>query len=191
MEAKDPVPDLLDDEHLELDDATKEMLEAIPQSQLRRLIKPYKSELTEKQIERNNKLVALNKAKWEKLRADKLKHEQAQLALLSQQIKMKPKRLYVRKPQIYQESDTEDEQDYNEFFEFQKWKETKKTIAKKEAKPKPPPKEESDDDGYIQKTKPKIEKATELIQTVNKLDNAIKSLNMGNNPYLEAMNRRR
>jgi hypothetical protein len=187
----DPTPDLQDGDALELDDATKAMLEAIPQSQLRKLIKPYKSELTEKQIERNNKLVALNKAKWEKLREDKQKHEERQMALLSQQIKMKPKRLYVRKPQIYDASDSDDEQDYSEFFEFKKWKETKKTAAKKEPKPKPPAKSDSDDDGYIQKTKPKIEKATELIQTVNKLDNAIKSLNMGSNPYLEAMNRRR
>ena len=61
-----------------------------------------------------------------------------------------------------------------------------KNIVDKQPKEKQPL---SDDDEYIQKTKPKIQKATEILNSVNKLDNALKHLTI-NNPYLDAMNRR-
>lgn len=176
-------------EETELDEETKRILAKIPKTELKKLMKPYKPPLTEKQQERNNKLVALNKAKWEKLKQDRLKYEEDQLKILSKQVKIKPKRAYTKKPIIYlSDSDDEDEQGIEEFLKYKKWKENHKKVVKKPEKTQD--EDVDDDDEYIQKTKPKIQKATELLNSVNKLDNALKSLSISN-PYLEAMNRKR
>jgi hypothetical protein len=185
MESENPENEIIITEETELDDETKKLLAKIPKSQLKKLIQPYKPTLSDKQKERNEKLVALNKAKWEKLRQERKKYEEDQLKILSKQVKIKPKRDYKRKPVVYvSEESEEDEQDMEEYIKYKKWKDNQKKVIKK------PDKNNSDDDEYIQKTKPKIEKATEILNTVNKLDNALKSLSV-NNPYFEAMNRKR
>lgn len=172
-------------EDTELDEETKRILAKIPKNQLRKIMQPYKPQMSEKQKERNDKLVALNKVKWDKLREDRLKHEEQQLRILSKQVKVKPKRNYIKNPIVYvSDASEEDEQDIEEYKQYRKWKDSKKS------KPKPKQISDDDEDEYIQKTKPKIKKATEILNTVNKLDNALKSLNVSN-PYFEAMNRKR
>lgn len=182
-----PEPDIVNDkgeESEELDEMTKKIIKSLSHTQLKKIIQPYKPTLTDKQKERNDRLVEFNKAKWEKIRKEKQDHEQKQLKLLSEKVAIKPKQKYNKKPVVYV-SDDDDSEEVNEYYEYKKWKENKKKIPKQPKEKQPL----SDDDEYIQKTKPKIQKATEILNSVNKLDNALKHLTI-NNPYLDAMNRR-
>lgn len=170
----------------DLDEMTKKIIKSLSHTQLKKIIQPYKPTLTEKQKERNDRLVEFNKAKWEKIRKEKEEHQQKQLKLLSEKVAIKPKQKYNKKPVVYVSDGDDESEDVNEYYEYKKWKETKKKIPKQPKEKQPL---SDDDDEYIQKTKPKIHKATEILNSVNKLDNALKNLTI-NNPYLDAMNRR-
>ena len=188
MENPDNENEIIITEETELDEETKRILAKIPKYQLKKLVQPYKPQLSEKQKERNDKLVALNKVKWDKLREERLKFEEQQLRVLSNKVQLKPKQKYIKKPVVYVSEEEDDEQDIEEYQQYMKWKNNKSKV--KPIKEKQKQVSDDEDDGYIQKTRPKIEKATEILNTVNKLDNALKTLNIGN-PYFEAMNRKR
>jgi hypothetical protein len=107
----------------------------------------------------------------------------------------KPKNKYVKKPIILKPDVEDDETDANEtddelkeYLEYQKFKTNKKkvsTVKKPRVKKPILQEEEESDDGYIQK---KQQKATAILETVNKLDSAINKLN--NNPYTAFFNKK-
>lgn len=112
-------------------------------------------------------------------------------------IVQKPKNKYVKKPivlkpepepELDDEAANETDDELKEYLEYQKFKTDKKKVTSvKKTRVKKPilQEEESDDDGYIQK---KQQKATAVLETINKLDSAINKLN--NNPYAAFFNKK-
>jgi hypothetical protein len=161
----------------------------LSKNQLKALGLEYKAPQSEKQQARNMKLSEMSKARHDKLRKEKEEYEQQQVRELKNKvsIKTKPKKTYVKQmveiPEEEYEADDESEE-VREYAEFQKYK-----LAKQKAKKtvKAEPKEEEDDD-FIQK---KAQKATAVLETINKLDNAINKISSHANPYLEFFNKKK
>ena len=155
-----------------------------------------KKEISEKERLRNEALVKGNKERAiakKELRAaneNKLYKYNDEIDIIQ-----KPKNKYVKKPIILKPDVEDDETDANEtddelkeYLEYQKFKSDKKKVATvKKPRIKKPilQEEEESDDGYIQK---KQQKATAILETVNKLDSAINKLN--NNPYAAFFNKK-
>ena len=112
-------------------------------------------------------------------------------------IVQKPKNKYVKKPivskpepepELDDEAANETDDELKEYLEYQKFKTDKKKVTSvKKTRVKKPilQEEEESDDGYIQK---KQQKATAVLETINKLDSAINKLN--NNPYAAFFNKK-
>jgi hypothetical protein len=166
----------------DIDDESSQKVLSLSKRQLKALGLGYKKELTEKQKAHNQKMSEYWKKYHEDERKKKEAYEAQQVAQLQQKItvKAKPKQKYVTKKYDISLED-EDSEELREYQEFQKYK----IARKKQPKPK---KEESEDekDGYIQK---KTQKATEILETVSKLDSAINKLN-STNPYLGLFNKK-
>jgi hypothetical protein len=163
----------------------------LSKNQLKALGLEYKAPQTEKQQARNMKLSEMSKSRHEKLRKEKEEYELQQLKELKNKvsIKTKPKKTYIKQmveiPEDYDaDSETEEAKEYEE---FQKYKLAKQK-AKKVAKAEPKKEDEEDDDDFIQK---KAQKATAVIETINKLDNAINKMSVHSNPYLEFFNKKK
>ena len=162
----------------------------LSKNQLKALGLEYKAPQTEKQQARNMKLSEMSKARHDKQRKEKEEYEQQQIKELKNKvsIKTKPKKTYIKQmveiPEGYEADDESEEA--KEYEEFQKYK-----LAKQKAKKvvREPKKEEvDDDDDFIQK---KAQKATAVIETINKLDNAINKMAGSSNPYLDFFNKKK
>lgn len=169
----------------DIDEETSQKVLSLSKRQLKALGLEYKKEQTERQIARNQKMSEYWKKRHEEERLKKQAYEAEQLSKLQQKIavKTKPKQKYVTKKYNVSLDDDEDSEELREYQEFQKFKNAKKKGNSTKSK-----KEESEDekDGYIQK---KAQKATEILETVNKLDTAINKLS-STNPYLGLFNKK-
>ena len=155
-----------------------------------------KKEISEKERLRNEALVKGNKERAIAKKELRVANEN-KLYKYNDEIDIiqKPKNKYVKKPIILKPDVEDDETDANEtddelkeYLEYQKFKSDKKKVATvKKPRVKKPilQEEEESDDGYIQK---KQQKATAILETVNKLDSAINKLN--NNPYAAFFNKK-
>lgn len=155
-----------------------------------------KKEISEKERLRNEALVKGNKERAIAKKELRVANEN-KLYKYNDEIDIiqKPKNKYVKKPIILKPDVEDDETDANEtddelkeYLEYQKFKSDKKKVATvKKPRIKKPilQEEEESDDGYIQK---KQQKATAILETVNKLDSAINKLN--NNPYAAFFNKK-
>jgi hypothetical protein len=155
----------------------------ISYAQAKQLAKSLRPAMTDKQREHVNKLVEMNKKKWEEKNLKKQEEEQLKLAN-STPIVVRPKKVYKKKIIQQVEPEEVEEEPEEEIIEEvivkakPKKKIIKKIIEKEESE------EDEDDDDIIQKTK----KATKVINTINKLDNAINQLK-SNNPYANAFSK--
>lgn len=160
---------------------------SLTKAQLKALGIQYKAPQTDAQQARNQRLSELQKARHAKQRQEKEQYERQQLQMLQSKIKasVKPKQKYIKQkievPLNSEESDDESKKDYEEFLKFKKSQQ-----KAKQQEPKPEAKPESDDE-FIQK---KTAKATKILETVNKLDNAINKIS-GGNPYMDFFNKTR
>ena len=155
-----------------------------------------KKEISEKERLRNEALVKGNKERAIAKKELRVANEN-KLYKYNDEIDIiqKPKNKYVKKPIILKPDVEDDETDANEtddelkeYLEYQKFKSDKKkvaTVKKPRIKKQILQEEEESDDGYIQK---KQQKATAILETVNKLDSAINKLN--NNPYAAFFNKK-
>ena len=155
-----------------------------------------KKEISEKERLRNEALVKGNKERAIAKKELRVANEN-KLYKYNDEIDIiqKPKNKYVKKPIILKPDVEDDETDANEtddelkeYLEYQKFKSDKKkvaTVKKPRIKKTVLQEEEESDDGYIQK---KQQKATAILETVNKLDSAINKLN--NNPYAAFFNKK-
>lgn len=157
-----------------------------------------KKEISEKERLRNEALVRGNKERAIAKKELRIANENKLYKYNDEiDIVQKPKNKYVKKPIILKpepEPEPEDEpsnetdDELKEYLEYQKFKTNKKKVATvKKPRVKKPilQEEEESDDGYIQK---KQQKATAILETVNKLDSAINKLN--NNPYTAFFNKK-
>ena len=176
-------------------DETKKVLN-LSKAQLKALGLQYKAPQTEAQIKRNKVLSEMSKARHEKQRKEKEDYERAQIEALQKKIAVepKPKQKYNKKmveiPLNSSESESEVNEDIEEYLRFKQAKiKAKKIKAKnvttKSRKVVESKSESSSDDEMIQK---KTKKATKIIETVNKLDSAINKMSVGN-PYLDLFNK--
>ena len=155
-----------------------------------------KKEISEKERLRNEALVKGNKERAIAKKELRVANEN-KLYKYNDEIDIiqKPKNKYVKKPIILKPDVEDDETDANEtddelkeYLEYPKFKSDKKkvaTVKKPRIKKQILQEEEESDDGYIQK---KQQKATAILETVNKLDSAINKLN--NNPYAAFFNKK-
>lgn len=164
-----------------------------PKYKLKKLIPKMENEsISEKEKARRERLSLQFKERHAKQRTDKANFEKEQLDKIAKRINVKVKAKQVKEKikQLEHESSETDEETLNEYLEFKKFKQQKSRG--------PPPhgvkgvKEEevndADDEKLIQKTK----KATQVLETVNKLDQAIQSMNGGyQNPYLAFFNNKK
>jgi hypothetical protein len=156
-----------------------EMPISLTYTQAKLLAKKLRPPASEKQKEHMQKLVDANRIKWEEKRKQKeedAKRQKEEKEKTTTNILVKPKRIYKTKESITPNNsvnDADDDEDVEIIEEVVK--KPKKKIIRKIVE------EESDeeDDDVIQKTK----KATKLVETVNKLDNAIKQMKSNNNRY--------
>ena len=176
-------------------DETKKVLN-LSKAQLKSLGLQYKAPQTEAQMNRNKVLSEMSKARHEKQRKEKEDYERAQIEALQKKIAVepKPKQKYNKKmveiPLNSSESESEVDEDIEEYLRFKQAKiKAKKIKAKnvttKSRKVVESKSESSSDDEMIQK---KTKKATKIIETVNKLDSAINKMSVGN-PYLDLFNK--
>ena len=176
-------------------DETKKVLN-LSKAQLKALGLQYKAPQTEAQMNRNKVLSEMSKARHEKQRKEKEDYERAQIEALQKKIAVepKPKQKYNKKmveiPLNSSESESEVNEDFEEYLRFKQAKiKAKKIKAKnvttKSRKEVESKSESSSDDEMIQK---KTKKATKIIETVNKLDSAINKMSVGN-PYLDLFNK--
>lgn len=149
-------------------------------TQAKALAKQLRPPMTEKQREHVQKMVEANKLKWAEKKKAKEEEERQKAEALKQtttKILVKPKRIYPSKTP----KNTPDEHEEVEYIE-EIVKVPKKKIIKKIIQQEEEDDEEDDDDELIQKTK-KIEKATKLVDTVNKLDQKIEQMKNSTNRY--------
>lgn len=173
-------------------DESKKVLN-LSKAQLKALGLQYKAPQTEAQLKRNQKLSEMSKARHDKQRREREAYEREQIENLQKKlvVEPKPKQKYNKKtiPVSVNSSDDSsdsDDEDVKEYQEFMKFKKAKAKTTKPAKKPKEVVKDESSsDDEMIQK---KTAKATKIIETVNKLDNAINKMSVGN-PYLDLFNK--
>ena len=137
---------------------------------------------SEKQKARNAQLAENNRIRNAQRKEERIEEQARKLAQIqSLKIVEKPKQKYTKKAPVV--SSDEDSEEIRQFQEFQKFKQQNK---KKPARKPRTPDQSDDDNGYIQQ---KTKKATELIETVNKLDSAIKNIS-SSNPYLALFNKK-
>ena len=158
---------------------------ALPKSVLKKLGIKYEREQSEKQKARNEKLRQMALERHAKVRADKERFEKEQLEKIAKRVQVVQK-IKKAKEDVPFDADDENDSDLLEYLEYQKFKKSKTKVAEPKVERKsvkkeiPPPDSDSEDDGFIQK---KAEKATKVIEAVNKLDKAINQLQPAN-PYL-------
>ena len=162
----------------ESEDEKNEMVLRLSRKQIQALKAEYKRPPTEKEKIRNEILRQKTTERHAKARELKAQKESEALAKLKVSMTAKTPKPKVKKT-VEISDDNSDSEDFNE---FQKFKEMKK---QKKLDPKQKPKEESDDDGFIQN---KQKKAVAVIETINKLDTAISKIN--SNPYLALFNQK-
>jgi len=168
----------------------------LSKAQLRALGINYKHPQTAAQLERNKKLSEMAKQRHEAARKQKAEYEQQQAQMIYPKATLKPKQKYHQQTfPIEIEENSEDDNTMQEYIEFQKFKASKKKadiiVPSRGPKPKKIEKErepESSDDDRIQK---KAEKATKVIEAVDKLNNAINKITPPINPYLDLFNRKK
>ena len=174
-------------------DETKKVLN-LSKAQLKALGLQYKAPQTEAQMKRNKVLSEMSKARHEKQRKEKEDYERAQIEALQKKIAVepKPKQKYNKKmveiPLNSSESESEVNEDFEEYLRFKQAKIKAKKIKAKNLTTKSNKDVKTDsssDDEMIQK---KTKKATKIIETVNKLDSAINKMSVGN-PYLDLLNK--
>jgi hypothetical protein len=193
-------------ESLEVDfDASKQSnvkVLNLSKAQLRALGINYKAPQTAAQLERNKKLSEMAKQRHEAARRQKAEYEQQQAQMIYPKATLKPKQKYHQQTfPIEIEENSDDERMMQEYKEFQKFKASKQRPADVKPKKKISVEEkepgqarhgyaepESSDDERIQK---KAEKATKVIEAVDKLNNAINKMAPPTNPYLDLFNRKK
>jgi hypothetical protein len=167
----------------------------LSKNQMRAMGLTYKAPQTPAQIARNERNRERFKQKHEEYNRKKAEFEENQLKKIekSVNVKLKPKQKYnyetVEIPLINDENDEESD-DYAQFLAY-KAKQKEKSIQKE----KPVKKEKkvvvkdetSSEDEYIQK---KTKKATKILETVSKLDEAINKISVPVNPYLALFNKK-
>ena len=168
-----------DDVKSESEEEKNESVIRLSKNQLKALGLEYKRPQSEKEKIRNEMLRQKAIERHAKARELKAQKEAEAVERLKSKFVVKPKQKYNNKVEVA--IDNSDEEDYNEFQKFKEMKKQKKL----DPKPKPEKKEESDDDGFIQN---KQKKAVAVIETINKLDNAISKIN--SNPYLAIFNQK-
>lgn len=173
----------------------------LTKKQLETLGIKYKSPQTPAQLERNKKLSEISKKRHEENRRQKEQYEREQLEKFKAKAVVKPKQKYnLEKYEVELNDDSSDDNAMQEYREFQKFKASRQRQAddivlpkkKAEAEPKQKTKKEKDqessDDDRIQK---KAEKATKVIEAVDKLNNVINKMVPPINPYLDLFNRKK
>jgi hypothetical protein len=172
----------LDAVKTESEDEKNEMVIRLSRKQIQALKAEYKRPPTEKEKIRNEMLRQKTTERHAKARELKAQKEAEALAKLKVSMTAKTPKPKVKKT-VEISDDNSDSEDFNEFQKFKEMKRQKKLEPK--LKPDPKPKEESDDDGFIQN---KQKKAVAVIETINKLDTAISKIN--SNPYLALFNQK-
>lgn len=178
-----------------VDDETVQKVLSLSKAQLKALGLAQQMPQSEKQKARNAQLAENNRIRNAQRKEERIEEQARKLAQIqSLKIVEKPKQKYTKKAPVV--SSDEDSEEIRQFQEFQKFKQqNKKKPARKTRTPDTEEKyyfsgarrDQSDDDnGYIQQ---KTKKATELIETVNKLDSAIKNIS-SSNPYLALFNKK-
>lgn len=166
-----------------VDDDTLKKVLSLSKAQLKALGLAQQMPQSEKQKARNAQLAENNRIRNAQRKEERQEEQARRLAQIqSLKIVEKPKQKYTKKAPVLS-SDDEDSEEIRQFQEFQKFKQQSKKKPTRKAKT---PEQSDDDNGYIQQ---KTKKATELIETVNKLDSAIKNIS-SSNPYLALFNKK-
>ena len=162
----------------------EEMPITVSYSQARAIAKSLRAPMSERQKTHVENLVSKNRDRWSKQKEAKelkLMEEESKKADVNTRIVVMPKRIYrnnkkmfpPKVPDVIEDDNDEgyeEEQEEEEIVQKPKKKLVKKIVR-----------EESDeDDDIIQKT---TKKATQIVETVNKLDKAIEQMKTQNNRY--------
>jgi hypothetical protein len=148
-------------------------------TQAKLLTKKLRPPPSEKQKEHMRKVVDANRVKWDAKRKEKedaIKKQEEEKEKTMTNVVVKPKRIYKPKSKLTEEEYEEDDVEIIEEVIRRPKKKVIRRIIEEES---------DDDDEVIQKTK----KATKLVDTVNKLDTAIKQMKTNNNRYDNLLNK--
>jgi len=168
-------------------DKADELPITLSYTQAKALTKSLRPPPSDKQKEHMQKLIEMNKLKWEqkkKEKEEKMKDEEIKRMETSTRIVVKPKRVYKNNKKIFPKTDAEliDDDDYETYEDEIEVKPIKKKIIKRVTKDED---DDDDDDDIIQKTK----KASKVVETINKLDKAISQMKSNNNRYDNILNK--
>ena len=143
--------------------------------------------LSQKQQENVDRLVEATRARWKKYHAEKEEMERLELEKKLEtyaKVKVLPKRPYTKGKKIQEpinqvvQEEQEQEQEEEEYEAPVVKKAPRKKVQKQEE-------ESEEDDDVIQKTR----KAVKLVETVNKLDDAISKLKVSGGRYTAILDR--